>query len=143
MELLPTKTPTAQDVQQAYSRRDGKLKKLLKRHIFILSWISSYNKQMAIGDLIAGITLGLTIIPQSIAYASLANLPSQYGLYAAFVGSIVYVFFGTVKEVSIGPTSLMALLTIQFTYDKPVEYVIVLAFLCGCVELLMGLFKLG
>jgi solute carrier family 26 (sodium-independent sulfate anion transporter), member 11 len=58
-------------------------------------------------------------------------------------GSLIYVFVGTVKEVSIGPTSLMALLTIQYTYGKPVEFVIILGFLSGCVELLMGLFKLG
>lgn len=58
-------------------------------------------------------------------------------------GSLVYVFFGTIKEVSIGPTSLMALLTLQYTIDKPPEYAIVLAFLAGCVELLMGLLRLG
>lgn len=59
------------------------------------------------------------------------------------MGSIVYVFFGTVKEVSIGTSSLMAILTLQFTIGKPIEYVILLTFLCGCVELLMGIFKLG
>lgn len=58
---------------------------LIKR-IFILSWIRQYDKDAAIGDLIAGITLGMTIIPQAIAYAALAGLPSQYGLYSAFMG---------------------------------------------------------
>ncbi len=67
----------------------------------------------------------------------------QYGLYAAFAGSIVYVFFGSVKEVSLGPTSLMAFLTLTYTFEKPIEYVFILAFLCGCVELLMGIFRLG
>lgn len=55
----------------------------------------------------------------------------------------MYVFFGTIKEVSIGPTSLMALLTLQYTNGKPPEYVIVLTFLAGCVELLMGILRLG
>lgn len=55
----------------------------------------------------------------------------------------MYVFFGTIKEVSIGPTSLMALLTLQYTIDKPPEYAIVLAFLAGCIELLMGILRLG
>lgn len=65
-------------------------KKQIKKRIFILSWIRTYNKDTAIGDFIAGITLGLTIIPQAIAYAALAGLPSQYGLYSAFMGKLVY-----------------------------------------------------
>lgn len=60
-----------------------------------------------------------------------------------FQGSLIYVFFGTIKEVSIGPTSLMALLTLQYTVDKPPEFAIILAFLAGCVELAMGILKLG
>lgn len=120
-----------------------KIKCVLFRRFYILSWIRNYNREMAISDLIAGITLGLTMIPQSIAYASLAHLTGEYGLYAAFLGSFVYVLFGTVKEVSIGPTSLMSLLTLRYTYDKPKEFVFILAFLCGIVELLMGVLQLG
>lgn len=55
----------------------------------------------------------------------------------------MYVFLGTIKEVSIGPTSLMALLTAQYTVDKPPEYAVILAFLAGSVELLMGVFRLS
>ncbi|ERL88400.1 hypothetical protein D910_05786 [Dendroctonus ponderosae] len=85
----------------------------------------------------------MTMIPQSVAYAGLAGLQPQYGLYTAFIGSFTYVFFGSVKEVSIGPTSLMALLTFSYVVGRPVEYVILLTFLAGCIELAMGLFKLG
>ncbi|KAM7363162.1 sodium-independent sulfate anion transporter isoform 2-T2 [Cochliomyia hominivorax] len=113
------------------------------RRVYILTWIRFYDREKAIADLIAGITLGLTIIPQSIAYAALAGLSSEYGLYTAFIGSIIYVFFGTIPQVSIGPTSLMALLVLQYCSEKPVELVIVLAFLAGLVELLMGIFQLG
>ncbi|KFB36787.1 AGAP001531-PA-like protein [Anopheles sinensis] len=113
------------------------------RRLPILSWIRRYDGEDFISDLIAGITLGLTMIPQSIAYATIAGLPTQYGLYAAFMGSLVYVFFGTVKEVSIGPTSLMSLLTLQYTAGRPPGYVIVLAFASGLVELAMGVFRLG
>lgn len=67
----------------------------------------------------------------------------QYGLYSTFAGSFVYVFLGTVKEVSIGPTSLMALLTFEFTRDLPYEFIILLTFLAGCVEFLMGIMRLG
>ncbi|XP_032593183.1 sodium-independent sulfate anion transporter isoform X2 [Drosophila grimshawi] len=115
----------------------------LLRRIYILTWIGNYDRPQALADLIAGITLGLTIIPQSIAYAALAGLSSEYGLYSAFIGSIIYVFFGTIPQVSIGPTSLMAIMTLQFCADKPVQMVIVLAFLAGFVELLMGIFQLG
>lgn len=58
----------------------------IAKRVYILTWIRSYDKNIAIADMIAGITLGLTMIPQAIAYAALAGLPSQYGLYSAFVG---------------------------------------------------------
>ncbi|XP_066151803.1 sodium-independent sulfate anion transporter-like isoform X2 [Euwallacea fornicatus] len=85
----------------------------------------------------------MTMIPQSVAYAGLAGLKPQYGLYTAFIGSFTYVFLGTIKEVSIGPTSLMSLLISSYVVGRPIEYVILLTFLAGCVELAMGLFKLG
>uniref|UniRef100_A0A336LZJ1 CSON006191 protein n=1 Tax=Culicoides sonorensis TaxID=179676 RepID=A0A336LZJ1_CULSO len=113
------------------------------RRIYILNWITSYNSNFFISDLIAGITLGLTIIPQAIAYAALAGLSSEYGLYAAFIGAFIYVVFGSVKQVSIGPTSLMALLVLPLTAGKPIEYVFVLAFIAGCIELLLGICKMG
>lgn len=130
-----------------YSKSKKNLPKSLaqavKKRIHILSWLPSYTKVDFIGDVIAGITVGLTMMPQAIAYAALADLPAQYGLYTAFIGSFAYVFFGTIKEVSIGPTSLMALLVFSYTEGYPVEYIILLCFLCGVVQLLMGILKLG
>lgn len=120
-----------------------KLKNLLYKRVYILQWLPKYNRVDFISDMISGITIGLTMMPQSIAYASLAELTAQYGLYSAFMGCIIYVFFGTIKEVSIGPTSLMALLALSYTRDLPVDFVILLAFLSGCVEFIMGLLKLG
>lgn len=119
------------------------VKTLLVRRVHILQWLPQYSKVKFIADLIAGVTVGLTMIPQSLAYASLADIPPQFGLYTAFMGSFAYVFFGTIKEVSIGPTSLMALLVYSYTEDRPVEYVVLLSFLCGCVEFLMGVLRLG
>lgn len=115
------------------------VKAILKINQFLIL----YYGILIAGDLIAGITLGLTMVPQSLAYANLANVPAQYGLYSAFMGSLVYVLLGTVKEVSIGPTSLMSIITISYTYEKPVEYVILMTFVCGIVEFLMGVLKLG
>lgn len=124
-------------------RRRRKLKKLAVKRVPILGWITKYRKEDIIPDFIAGLTLGMTLIPQSIAYANLAGLPAHYGLYSSFLGKLLYVVFGTVREVSIGPTSLMSLLTLQYTMDKPVEFVILLTFVVGVVELLMGILKVG
>ncbi|KAK9500658.1 hypothetical protein O3M35_001883 [Rhynocoris fuscipes] len=125
------------------SKWKTRLNKFLLRRLPICSWISSYTKEDALCDLIAGITISLTMIPQSIAYAALAGLSPQYGLNSAFMGCLIYVFFGTIKEVVIGPSSLMALLTYQYTYNLNVDFVILLCFLCGIVELIMGLLHLG
>ncbi|XP_068084543.1 sodium-independent sulfate anion transporter [Anabrus simplex] len=128
---------------QVHVRLARKGKQLLIQHVPILSWLPHYTKLDGVADVIAGLTIGLTMMPQSIAYASLAGLSAEYGLYSAFMGSLVYMVFGTIKEVSIGPTSLMALLTFEYTQDLPIEFVVLLAFLAGCVELLMGILKLG
>ncbi|PSN48409.1 hypothetical protein C0J52_12089 [Blattella germanica] len=119
------------------------VKDKIYERIHILNWITKYRKKDAIGDAIAGITVGLTLMPQSIAYASLAGLSPQFGLYSAFLGGYLYVIFGTVKEVSIGPTAVMSLLTYEFTHGLRIEYMALLTFLAGCIELLMGLLNLG
>ncbi|XP_049818071.1 sodium-independent sulfate anion transporter-like isoform X2 [Aethina tumida] len=121
----------------------SKIKKLVKKRVPILEWLPKYTKGDILADFIAGLTVGLTMMPQSIAYAGLAGLPPQYGLYTAFIGSFTYIFFGTIKEVSIGPTSLMAIITCSYVDGLPIECMILLTFLAGCVELLMGFLKLG
>lgn len=117
--------------------------KAFKRTFYIVEWLPKYRKHDILGDIIAGITVGLTMMPQSIAYASLAELPAQYGLYTALMGSFIYIFFGTIKQISIGPSSLMTLLTFSYTGHLPIEYMVLLCFLAGCVELLMGILNLG
>ncbi|KAI4456768.1 sulfate transporter [Holotrichia oblita] len=102
-----------------------------------------YQKIDVISDLVAGITLGLTMMPQSLAYAALAGVPPQYGLYTAFMGSFAYIFFGTIKEVSIGPTSLLSLLIFSYTDGLNIDHVILLSFLSGWFVFFMGVFKLG
>lgn len=64
-------------------------KELVCRRVYILTWIRNYDQNTAVSDMIAGVTLGLTMIPQAIAYAALAQLPSHYGLYAAFMGNFI------------------------------------------------------
>lgn len=67
-----------------------KLQKLPKKVFPIINWLPKYSKEFLVRDIIAGLTVGLTVIPQGLAYAILAGLPSQYGLYASFMGVFVY-----------------------------------------------------
>ncbi|GBM78968.1 Sodium-independent sulfate anion transporter, partial [Araneus ventricosus] len=117
--------------------------RILKKYIPILSWLPDYSVEDFKGDFIAGFTVGLTVVPQGLALAQLANLPPQYGLYTAFMGSFMYAIFGTCKDLVIGPTSVMALMTAQYAQIGGPAYAALLAFLSGCFQLLLGIFNLG
>lgn len=67
-----------------------------------LTWIHHYNLVWLMGDLIAGITVGFVVVPQGMAYALLAELPVEYGLYTSFVGFLLYWAFATSKDITIG-----------------------------------------
>ena len=105
-------------------------------------WLPEYNLNFAISDLIAGLTVGLTVIPQGIAYAVVAGLPPQYGLYSAFMGCFVYCVFGSCKDITIGPTAIMALMTSMHARHGP-EYAVLLSFLSGIIIFLCGILQLG
>ncbi|KAH9985562.1 sulfate permease [Russula vinacea] len=118
----------------------------------ILGWITRYNVGWLAGDVIAGFTVGIVIVPQSMSYATIATLPPQYGLYSAFVGTLTYCLFATAKDVSIGPVAVMSLTVSQIiTYvdhKHPKEWsnpeiAINLAFICGFIVLGIGLLRLG
>jgi SulP family sulfate permease len=101
-------------------------------------------------DLIAGVTVALVLIPQSMAYAQLAGLPAYYGLYAAFLPGIVAALWGSSKQLATGPVAVVSLLTASalapFAAIGTPEFValaILLAFLVGLVQLTLGLFRLG
>ncbi|XP_011866901.1 PREDICTED: sodium-independent sulfate anion transporter-like isoform X3 [Vollenhovia emeryi] len=117
-------------------------KRMIKDRIPILKWLPRYKLTDALGDLVAGFTVGLTLIPQAIAYAGLAGLEPQYGLYSAFAGSFVYIFLGTCREVNIGPTALISLLTWTYASGIP-EYAALLCFLSGCITISLGILRLG
>ena len=96
----------------------------------------------------AGLTVGMMLVPQGIAYASgIALLPPQYGLYASFVGLLVYAVLGTSRDLSVGPTSILALLVAsdcaQVNNVTVIGDALFLAFFSGCIQLAMGLLRLG
>ncbi|KAH6651122.1 sulfate transporter family-domain-containing protein [Chaetomium tenue] len=116
-----------------------------------LSWIGHYNLQWLIGDLVAGITIGAVVVPQGMAYAKLANLEVQFGLYSSFMGVLVYWFFATSKDITIGPVAVMSQLTGGIVADLAVAlpdiegHVIAsaLAILAGSIVLFIGLIRCG
>lgn len=120
-------------------------KKLLFKRIPILTWLPNYRKEYVVNDLVAGITVGLTVIPQAIAYANVAGLPLQYGLYSSFMACFVYTIFGSWKDVPVGPTAIAAILTretLQRAHLGP-DFAVLLCFISGCISLLMGILQLG
>lgn len=125
--------------------------RLFTRALPILQWAPKYNFKWAQADFIAGLTVGLMVVPQSLAYASsIAGLPNQYGLYSSFMGVFVYCFFGSSKDVTLGPTAIMSLmvrnnagkLAGQPTQTDPLQAV-ALSFFSGAVQLIMGILRLG
>ncbi|RMZ74776.1 hypothetical protein DV737_g5751, partial [Chaetothyriales sp. CBS 132003] len=116
-----------------------------------LKWIHRYNLQWLIGDLIAGITIGAVVVPQGMAYAKLAELPIQFGLYTSFMGVLIYWFFATSKDITIGPVAVMSkivgdiVLKVADTHPNIPGHVVAsaLAVIAGSIILLIGLLRLG
>jgi SulP family sulfate permease len=101
-------------------------------------------------DLLAGITVALVLIPQSMAYAQLAGLPAYYGLYAAFLPGIVAAMWGSSAQLATGPVAVASLLTASALAplaasgsEQFVALAILLALLVGLIQLALGVFKLG
>ncbi|XP_052766037.1 sodium-independent sulfate anion transporter-like isoform X2 [Mya arenaria] len=112
----------------------------------IIKWLPKYSLQDFQCDLISGLTVALTVLPQGLAYAVIANLPPQYGLYSAFMGCFVYTLLGTSKDITLGPTAIMSLMTAAFA-SSPIPndptYALILTLVCGVVQFLMGVLHLG
>ncbi|RDA84166.1 hypothetical protein CP532_3905 [Ophiocordyceps camponoti-leonardi (nom. inval.)] len=114
-------------------------------------WIYKYNLGWLFGDVVAGITVGAVVVPQGMAYAQLAQLPVEYGLYTSFMGVVVYWAFATSKDITIGPVAVMSLITgnvvLRAREELPnVEGHVVasaLALVTGAIILFLGLARLG
>ncbi|KAF2259564.1 sulfate permease-like protein [Lojkania enalia] len=115
------------------------------------SWIFHYNLTWLAGDIIAGVTVGFVVIPQGMAYALLAKLPPEYGLYTSFVGFLLYWAFATSKDITIGTVAVMSTIVgnivIKVQTDHP-EYsapsiASCLSVIAGAVLLFIGLIRAG
>lgn len=115
----------------------------LKKRLPILQWLPQYKTDYILQDIIAGITVGLTAIPQGIAYAVVAGLPPEYGLYASLTSGIVYVLFGSCYYVTVGPTAILSALTSRYVSGYSQDFAVLVAFLSGLMILLMGMLNLG
>ncbi len=122
----------------------------IKSFFPILEWLPSYKKEWIKGDLSAGVTVGIMLIPQGIAYAMIAGLPPIYGLYTAMIPQIIYAIFGTSRQLAVGPVAMDSLIVAagvaalaELGSDKFIEFAIMLAFMMGVLQVLFGVFKLG
>jgi len=115
-----------------------------------LSWFRHYTVTTFRADLIAGVTVALVLIPQSMAYAQLAGLPPYYGLYAAFLPPLVAAVFGSSRRLATGPVAIVSLMTATALEplatagsEAYVAYAMLLALLVGLFQFSLGLLRLG
>ena len=114
-------------------------------------WVGEVNSKEAVSaDVIAGVSVALVLIPQSMAYASLAGLPAYYGLYAAFLPGIVAALFGSSRQLATGPVAVVSLLTasaleplVGTNPESYVSYAITLALMVGIFQFSLGVLRLG
>ena len=116
----------------------------------ILEWLPQYKKSYLRGDLLAGLTVGIMLVPQGMAYGLLAGLPPIYGLYAGIIPLFLYAFFGTSRQLSVGPVALVSLLILSgigaIAEQGTMEFVglaITTALIAGAIQILLGTLRLG
>ncbi|NDV17137.1 sulfate permease [Muricauda sp. TY007] len=123
---------------------------MIKRYLPFLSWMSTYNKSLLRGDLVAGLTVGIMLVPQGMAYAMIAGMPPIYGLYAALVPPLVYALMGTSRQLGVGPVAMDSLLVAAgvgalqlVNTEEYISTVLFLTLLIGGIQLLLGILRMG
>lgn len=122
----------------------------ISRYFPIFTWSKDYSRETLTSDLVAAVIVTIMLIPQSLAYALLAGLPAEMGLYASILPLVAYAIFGTSRVLAVGPVAVVSLMTAaaigQLGLETPAEYAlaaVTLAFLSGGMLTLMGLLRLG
>jgi SulP family sulfate permease len=120
------------------------------KYIPSTDWIKNYKKEWFSGDLSAGLTVGVMLIPQGMAYSMLAGLDPIYGLYAVTIPLIIYALLGTSRQLAVGPVAMVSLLIASgispiAAAGTPLylSFAILLALMVGVIQLSMGVFRLG
>lgn len=115
-----------------------------------LSWLKGYNTNSFRHDFIAGLTVALVLIPQSMAYAQLAGMPSYYGLYAAFLPPMIAALFGSSRQLATGPVAVVSLMTAASLAplatagsEGYIAYALLLSLIVGTFQFLLGVLRLG
>ncbi len=123
---------------------------LIQRYFPITQWLPTYKKEYLNGDLFAGLTVGIMLIPQGMAYALIAGLPPVYGLYASIVPQVIYAVFGTSRQLSVAPVAMDSLLVAAGVSvlategsDAYIGFALLLAFFMGAFQFLLGVFRMG
>ncbi len=121
----------------------------MKRFFPFLGWFP-LTRQSLWADLVAGITVAMVLVPQSMAYAQLAGMPAYYGLYAAFLPVMIGALWGSSRQLATGPVAMVSLLTgsalAQFAAPGSEQFIalaIALSLMVGLMEIAIGLFRLG
>jgi SulP family sulfate permease len=116
----------------------------------IVGWAPRYQRADLRSDLAAGLTVGAMLVPQAMAYALLAGLPPEVGLYAATIPVVIYAFFGTSRQLAVGPVAIVSLLTASalapLVDEGTAGYIsaaALLALMVGVVHLVLGVGRLG
>lgn len=122
----------------------------LADYLPILDWGRRYSRATLTNDIVAAIIVTIMLIPQSLAYAMLAGLPAEIGLYASILPLVAYAAFGTSRSLAVGPVAVVSLMTASAIGEIAVQgtpaylaAALLLAFLSGAMLIAMGLFKLG
>ena len=115
-----------------------------------LPWLQGYNRSKFRRDLVAGVTVAVVLIPQSMAYAMLAGLPPVYGLYAAVLAPLIASMWGSLQQLSTGPIAILSLLVLTTLSPlaepgtaRYIELALLLSFMVGILYLAIGVFRLG
>lgn len=118
----------------------------------IFKWLSDYERSWLKMDVPAGLTIGIVLIPQGMAYAMIAGLPPVYGLYAALVPLLIYVIMGTSPQLAVGPVALDSILVasglgaLSVAGEGEEMYIalaLLLTFMVGVIQLALGLLRMG
>lgn len=123
---------------------------MLKQYLPILQWLPGYKKSFLSGDIGAGLTVGIMLVPQGMAYAMIAGLPPVFGLYASLIPQIIYALLGTSRQLAVGPVAMDSLLVASGLgalaisgIDEYITMAIFLALFMGLIQLSLGLLRMG